>query len=91
MKNKNIFPKCKQLSKIVTVEQFLAMNNDTCIMDAARQTLNKNLTNKYFKNEWEKHTEARCKTQDKTRLTDGTNDGQILAPTSRRQTIQRKQ
>ena len=68
MNNKNVFPKCKQLNNTITVEQFLAVNNNTCIMDLACQTLNENLTNKYFRNEWEKHTETCCKTQDKTRL-----------------------
>ena len=68
MNNKNIFSKCKQLSNTVTVEQFIATNNDTRIMDAAKQALTENLTDEYFKSEWEKHTEAHHKTQDKTRL-----------------------
>ena len=68
MNNKNVFPKCKQLNNTVTVEQFVAANNDTHIMDAAKQVLAKDLTDEYFKNEWEKHTEACHKTQDKTRL-----------------------
>ena len=50
------------------MEQFVATNNDTHIMEAAKQALAEDLTNKHFKNEWEKHTEARRKTQYKTRL-----------------------
>ena len=68
MNNSNVIPKCKQLNNMITAEQFLAANNDTCIIDLARQTLNENLTDEYFRNEWEKHTEACNKTQDKTRL-----------------------
>ena len=37
-------------------------------MDAVKQALAEDLINEYFKNEWEKHTEACRKTQDKTRL-----------------------
>ena len=40
MNNKNAFPKCKQLSNTVTAEQFIAVNNDMRIMDAAQQALN---------------------------------------------------
>ena len=68
MNNSNIIPKCKQLNNTITAEQFLAANNNMHIMDLARQTLNENLTDEYFRNEWEKHTEACNKTQDKTRL-----------------------
>ena len=68
MNNNNVIPKCKQLNNTITVEQFLAVNNDMRIMDLAHQTLNENLTDEYFRNEWEKHTEACRKTQDKTRL-----------------------
>ena len=68
MNNSNVIPRCKQLNNMITVGQFLVTNNDMHIMDLAHQTLNENLTNDYFRNEWEKHTEACDKTQDKTRL-----------------------
>ena len=68
MNNSNVIPKCKQLNNMITVEQFLVMNNNTCIMDLVCQTLNENLTDEYFRNKWEKHMEAHRKTQDKTRL-----------------------
>ena len=68
MNNKNASPKCKQLKSTITAEQFTATGNNTPIMEAARQTLTKDQTNEQLKNEWENHTEARCRTQDKNRL-----------------------
>ena len=66
MNNKNASLKCKQLNSTITAEQFVAANNDMCIMEAAKQALAEDLTDEHFKNEWEKHTEACHKTQDKT-------------------------
>ena len=37
-------------------------------MEAARQTLAEDQTGEQLKNEWENHTEARHRTQDKNRL-----------------------
>ena len=68
MNNKNASPKCKQLKNTITVEQFTATNNDTCIMEAAKQALAEDQTDKQLKNEWENHTEACRRTQDKNRL-----------------------
>ena len=68
MNNKNASPKCKQLNSTITAEQFVATNNDTRIMEAAKQALAEDLTDEHLKNEWEKHTEACRKTQDKNRL-----------------------
>ena len=68
MNNKNASPKCKQLKSTITAEQFTATDNDTCIMEAARQTLAEDQTDEQLKNEWENHTEAHCRTQDKNRL-----------------------
>ena len=68
MNNKNASPKCKQLKSTITAEQFTAADNDTCIMEAARQTLAEDQTDEQLKNEWENHTEARRRTQDKNRL-----------------------
>ena len=68
MNNKNASPKCKQLKSTITAEQFTAADNDTCIMEAARQTLTEDQTDKQLKNEWENHTEARRRMQDKNRL-----------------------
>ena len=82
MNNKNITPKYKQLNNTITAEQFVAMNNDMCIMDTAKQALAKDLTNEHFKNEWEKHRSMPQNTrQDQTH---GTNDSQVCTPTSRR-------
>ena len=52
----------------VEAEQFTAADNDTCIMEAARQTLAKDQIDEQLKNEWENHTEARRRMQDKNRL-----------------------
>ena len=68
MNNKNVSPKCKQLKSTITAEQFTAADNDTCIMEAAKQALAKNQTDEQLKNEWENHTEACRSTQDKNRL-----------------------
>ena len=68
MNNKNVSPKCKQLKSTITVEQFTAADNDTRIMEAARQTLAEDQTDEQLKNEWENHTEAHHRTQDKNRL-----------------------
>ena len=68
MNNKNASPKCKQLKSTITAEQFTAADNDTRIMEAARQTLTEDQTNEQVKNEWENCTEARRRTQDKNRL-----------------------
>ena len=68
MNNKNASPKCKQLKSTITAEQFTATDNDTCIMEAARQTLAEDQTDEQLKNEWENHTEARRRTQDKNRF-----------------------
>ena len=68
MNNKNASPKCKQLKSTITAEQFTATDNDTCIMEAARQTLAEDQTDEQLKNEWENHTEACRRTQDKNRL-----------------------
>ena len=68
MNNKNVSPKCKQLKSTITAEQFTVADNDTCIMEAAKQALAEDQTDEQLKNEWENHTEARCRTQDKNRL-----------------------
>ena len=68
MNNKNASPKCKQLKNTITAEQFTAANNNTHIMKAAKQALAEDQTNKQLNNEWENHTEARRRTQDKNRL-----------------------
>ena len=68
MNNKNVSPKCKQLKSTITAEQFTATDNDTCIIEAAKQALAKDQTDEQLKNEWENHTEARHRTQDKNRL-----------------------
>ena len=68
MNNKNVSPKCKQLKSTITAEQFTAADNDTRIMETAKQALAKDQTNEQLKNEWENHTEAHCRTQDKNRL-----------------------
>ena len=52
MNNKNASPKCKQLNNTITAEQFVAANNNTCIMEAAKQALAEDLTDEHFKNEW---------------------------------------
>ena len=39
MNNKNVSPKCKQLKSTITAEQFTAADNDTLIMEAAKQAL----------------------------------------------------
>ena len=68
MNNKNASPKCKQLTSTITMEQFIAANNDTRIMDTAKQALTEDQTDEQLKNEWENHTEACCRTQDKNRF-----------------------
>ena len=68
MNNKNVSPKCKQLKSTITAEQFTATDNDPRIMEAAKQALAEDQIDKQHKNEWENHTEARCRTQDKNRL-----------------------
>ena len=51
MNNKNASPKCTQLKSTITAEQFTATDNDTRIMEAARQTLAKDQTDEQLKNE----------------------------------------
>ena len=68
MNNKNTSPKCKQLKSTITAEQFTATDNDTRIMEAARQTLAEDQTDEQLKNKWENHTEAHRRMQDKNRL-----------------------
>ena len=53
MNNKNVSPKCKQLKSTITAEQFTAVDNDTRIMEAAKQALAEDQTNELLKNEWE--------------------------------------
>ena len=68
MNNKNASPKCKQLKSTITAEQFTAADNNTRIMEAARQMLAEDQTDEQLKNEWENHTEAHRRMQDKNRL-----------------------
>ena len=89
MNNKNVSPKCKKLKSTITAEKFTAADNDTCIMEAAKQAVAKDQTDEQLKNEWENHTEARHRTQDKNRLMEQMS-GQVCAFTSQRKTSQRK-
>ena len=68
MNNSNISPRCKQLNTSATADQLLAANDDVHIIDLACQTLHENVPDKHLQKEWEKHMEAQCKSQDKTKL-----------------------
>ena len=57
-----------QRDTIVKVDDEITEIDDTCIMEAARQTLTEDQTDEQLKNEWENHTEACRRTQDKNRL-----------------------